>query len=83
MALTLDEKKGALKEFVRKAFLETGALCEFDTVDLLAAADAVDSWTETNQGSYNAALPDPFKSTASLEQKTLLLCFIALKRAGF
>ena len=47
-----------------------------------AAADATDTWIGDNQGSFNTALPEPFKSTADLQQKTLLLCYVAMKRAG-
>jgi hypothetical protein len=50
--------------------------------DIRAAVDATDDWIETNQANFNAALPDPFRSNMSLEQKTLLFCFVALKRAG-
>ena len=47
-----------------------------------AAADATNTWIDDNQASFNAALPEPFKSTATLEQKTLLFCYVAMKRAG-
>lgn len=50
--------------------------------DILAALDATDTWINDNQGSFNTALPDPFKSTASLTLKTLLFCYVAMRRAG-
>jgi hypothetical protein len=47
-----------------------------------AAADATDTWITDNQTSFNTALPEPFKSTATSAQKTLLFCYVAMKRAG-
>lgn len=82
MALDNAGRNAALRDFLRKAFKETGALCAFDTTELRAAIDATDDWIDLNAGSFNAALPDPFKSVASAQQKTLLFCYVALKRAG-
>lgn len=50
--------------------------------DLRAAIDATDAWIDSNAASYNTALPEPFKSTATAQEKTILFCFVALKRAG-
>lgn len=50
--------------------------------DLRAAVDAADSWCENNTTSFNTALPQPFRSAATPTQKTLLLCYVAMRRAG-
>jgi hypothetical protein len=50
--------------------------------DLRAAVDATDAWLDANQTSYNAALPLPFRTSANIVQKTVLLCFVAMRRAG-
>lgn len=50
--------------------------------DLLAAVQATDDWIETNSPSYNSALPQPFRGSASPAQKTWLFCLIAMRRAG-
>ena len=47
-----------------------------------SAIGATDTWIADNQAAFNAALPEPFKSNATLEQKTLLFCHVAMKRAG-
>ena len=52
----------------------------YNKASLLAAIGATDGWIEANQVSYNAALPNPFKSQATASQKTLLLCAVALMR---
>lgn len=50
--------------------------------DLLSAVEATDAWIEDNQGSYNASLPNPFKTNATLAQKTLLFCVVAAMRVS-
>jgi hypothetical protein len=48
--------------------------------ELKAAVDAVDQWVSDNQASYNAALPEPFKSAASAAQKALLMQYVVERR---
>lgn len=50
--------------------------------DLRAAIDATDSWIDSNQAAFNTALPQPFRGAASTTQKTLLFCYVAMRRAG-
>lgn len=50
--------------------------------DLRAALNATDQWIEDNQTSFNTALPATFRNNATLAQKTLLFCYVALRRAG-
>jgi hypothetical protein len=50
--------------------------------DLRAAVDATDQWIEDNQAAYNLALPQPFRGAATTAQKTLLFCYVAMRRKG-
>jgi len=56
--------------------------------DLKAAVDATDDWIESAAGAsapstgFNSSLPQPFRGAASAQQKTMLFCFVALRRAG-
>jgi hypothetical protein len=50
--------------------------------DLRAAVDATDAWIEANQASFNSALPQPFRGAATAPQKTLMFCYVAMRRAG-
>jgi len=52
----------------------------YNKAALLAAVAATDAWIEANQVSFNAALPNPFRSQASAAQKALLFCAVALMR---
>ncbi|MEU0469931.1 hypothetical protein ABZ215_38540 [Amycolatopsis sp. NPDC006131] len=56
--------------------------CAFTKTDLRAAVDATDSWIDSNASSFNTALPAAFRTNASLTQKTLLFCYVAMRRAG-
>lgn len=57
-------------------------VCSFTKADLRAAVDATDAWIEANQSAFNTALPTAFRNAASLTQKTLLFCYVAMRRAG-
>jgi len=50
--------------------------------DLQAAVNATDSWIDSNQASFNSALPATFRNNASVAQKTILFCAVALMRVG-
>lgn len=47
-----------------------------------AAIDATDQWIEDNQAAYNAALPAAARTGLTLTQKTMLFCYVAMRRAG-
>lgn len=54
----------------------------FTKDQLRAAVDATDSWIDANAANFNSALPIAFRTTASNTQKTTLLCWVAMRRAG-
>lgn len=58
------------------------ATTAFTKTDLAAAVNATDDWIDTNQAAFNTALPANFKNNATLAQKTLLFCYVAMRRAG-
>jgi len=47
-----------------------------------AVIDAADSWADSNSASYNAALPLPFRNSASPAEKALVLAIVIGARAG-
>ena len=77
MALTTGERIEVRDTFMRRHNI--GAITK---PDLIAAINDTDDWIEANQSAFNTALPEPFKSTATLDQKTLLFCYVAARRAG-
>ena len=50
--------------------------------DLQATVDATDTWINTNQTAFNLALPLVAQNGLSLTQKTLVFCYVAMRRAG-
>jgi hypothetical protein len=70
---------------IRRHFSRQGALLgavAFTKADVDAAVAATDDWIDTNTTSFNSALPVAFRNSATLAQKTLLFCWVAMRRAG-
>ncbi len=70
------------RDWVRKIFVELATTANMNHSDIKAAVDAADQWADDNAGSFNSALPVPFRTTATTAQKTLLLSYVILKRAN-
>jgi hypothetical protein len=47
-----------------------------------ALVDATDQWIDDNAAAYNLAIPQPARGALTQQQKTLLFCHVALRRAG-
>ncbi|PWK81726.1 hypothetical protein C8D88_116138 [Lentzea atacamensis] len=60
----------------------TGSLSGVTKSDLQAAVNAIDDWVDTNQASFNTALPLAFRTNASAAQKALLFCFVLMRRVS-
>ena len=48
--------------------------------ELRAAIDAIDTWINDNQASFNSAIPNPARTNLSASQKAELLLYIVKKR---
>lgn len=59
-----------------------GGFSDITKPDIKAAVDATDDWIEANASLFNLALPQPFRGAATPQQKTLILCWVAMRRAG-
>jgi len=70
------------RQEVRDAFMRMRNIGGLTKPELRAAIDDTDDWLDANLTSLNTAVPEPFRSVATLEQKTLLLCHVLLRRAG-
>lgn len=76
--LTADQKRRAWTKLVREHVLTLGPLTGLTKPDLEAAADAVQAYLWAERAAINTALPEPFKSQASTDQKLALLAIVAL-----
>jgi hypothetical protein len=54
----------------------------FDKPALVAAIAATDDWIEANTPSFNLALPQPFRSAATAEQKSEIFAYVLWRRIG-
>lgn len=83
MALLSDaDRNVALRIFVRKTYGELARRSDFDVAVLRTNIDNTDAFIESIQTSYNNSLTSGFRTSASLEEKTLMFCYVALRRAG-
>ena len=80
--MTEQQRVENMREWVKRVFVERGATATLNTEDIKAAVDATDTWIDNNQAPFNTALPEPFKSTATSDQKTLMFVYVAMKRSG-
>ena len=78
MATLTTQQRGEIHAFLCRRFGYGGVT----KADVQAVVDAADSWQDTNAAAFNAALPEPGKSALNLTQKTIIFCYVALKRAG-
>jgi hypothetical protein len=81
MALTQAQINASIGRLVRDA-AEAALPFNYSRADITAAINAADQWATDNSVGYNAALPVPFRTTATASQKALLLAYVALRRAG-
>lgn len=79
--LSTTERRRARTWFLR-TLQEQATDAGFSRADIDAALAAADTWADSNAASYNAALPVPFRTTASVQFKALLLAAVAMRRAG-
>lgn len=82
MALLDQATRQLIAAAVQRAWSDARESAAFTKTDLQAAADATDAWIDANAASFNAALPVAFRTGATTAQKTLLFCYVAMKRAG-
>ena len=82
MALTADEIRQVARHWVRKAFKEPRKVANLDADQIKAALAAIDILMDTSQARFVAALPEPFKSATTAQEKTLGLAYVVMKRAG-
>ncbi len=76
------DRRGVWAEVMQVLSSERESTSGLTKSELRAAVDATDQWVEDNQGSFNAALPLPARSTLKKSQKALLFFRVADKRFG-
>lgn len=82
MALLPDSDRLKIWRALMREWSNLRESCNFLKQHLSDAVNATDQWIEDNQASYNNALPAQFRNNATVAQKTLLFCYVAMKRAS-
>lgn len=83
MAVLADEERRRIWAHIQRKWREWGlGTTAFTKDELRAAVNAADQWASDNAASYNAALPQPFRGTATASQKAVLLFSVIARRAG-
>jgi hypothetical protein len=95
MALTVQQQQDVARYWANVNFVQANVTANFNTNDLIAAAAALDSAFDTTlsaavaavgggttvMNGLNAIIPAPV-SGVTAQQKTLLCCYVLMKRAG-
>lgn len=82
MAVLSDTDRARTAIHVMRNVMSVFGTMPVNKTDLRAAIDAADTWADSNQASFVTALPQPFRGASSAQQKTLLLCWVIMRRAG-
>jgi hypothetical protein len=82
MALSQADRQSTAREWIREAFERLGGTATLTTDEIRAAIDAIDDFLDNNQAAINSAFPLPFRTTATLPQKALVVAFVAMKRGN-
>ena len=80
MALLNDTQRAEERERFSQLLSDVFEPVGLTKADIRAALNAADQWVSDNQISYNNALPNPFKNTATSSQKARLLTLIITRR---
>ena len=82
MPLNATQTTETMQSFAQEVFVGAGQTATVDTDAIEAAVSGLVAFIEANTVVINNALPEPFKSTASIEQKRHLVGLVAAKLAG-
>lgn len=83
MAVLSDPDRAALAADFQRTPLHIGnGAGGLTKADLRAAINGADDWADANATAYNSAIPQPARGAMTSKQKTLLLSYVILKRAG-
>lgn len=80
MAVLTTQQRAELHAAIMRALSDIREACPMLKADLLAAINAADDWANSNAASYNTALPLPFRTVATADQKSRLLEMVIIAR---
>lgn len=81
-ALTEEQRQDAMRQLVRKMFVEANETAQLTTTEVLAMVGGLDDFIEANAAAINTAIPAGVRAKATLAQKALAVAYVAMKRGG-
>lgn len=82
MPLDAGQVDAAKRLFIQDVFTADGQTATVTTEDIEAAITSLVSFVESNAVAINNALPEPFRSAATLQQKRHLFGLVSARLAG-
>ena len=82
MPLSATQTTETMRVFAEEIFAQAQQTATVDTDAIEAAVAGLVTFIEANTAAINNALPEPFKSLATTEQKRHLVGLVAAKLAG-
>lgn len=82
MALTETDRRRIWRGLMRHWSNEGKQLGDVVKEDIYDAIVATDEYQEGSQAAYNQALPEPWRTEADAEEKTLMFCAVAAMRVS-
>ena len=82
MAVLSDETRKLIWADFQREASATRRTLGLTKPDLRAAVNAIDDYFDTNASTLNTAIPQPARGALSAKQKTLLVAYVLLQRAG-
>lgn len=80
------DKLAVAKQFYERHFqFQGGGSTPWTKPELAAAIDSMNNWVDTNQANFVSTLASEapaFSSATNAQQKSLLFCYVVLRRAG-
>lgn len=88
MAVLSDADRQRVTNALMRWWSKNREVCSFTKAELRAGVNATDDWQDGNAGGtstgtgFNSALPLPFRTAATVAQKTLTFCAVAAMRVS-
>ncbi len=82
MPLNATQTTETMRDFAREVFVRADQIANLATNDIETAVTTLVTFIENNAAAIDAALPEPFKSTATAAQKRHLVGLVAARLAG-
>jgi hypothetical protein len=82
MAVLTSTDRERVRNFVMRVASSIVGSWAVTKTELRTLVDDTDDWIEANQSAYNSAISASVRNKFTTAQKTLVFCYVAMRRAG-